>query len=53
MFQSFFAVAEKPKPGLIVTVTSGFTNMILDAVLVILLSQEIKLIGAAVATAVR
>lgn len=52
MFQSFFAVAEKPKLGLIVTVTSGFTNMIPDAVLVILLPQEIKLAGAAVATAV-
>lgn len=52
MFQSLFAVAEKPKLGLIVTVTSGFDNMILDAVLVILLPQEIKLAGAAVATAV-
>ena len=52
MLQSFFAVAEKPKLGLIVTVTSGFANMILDAVLVILPPQEIKLAGAAVATAV-
>ena len=52
MFQSIFAVAEKPKLGLFVTVTSGFTNMILDAVLVILLPQEIKLAGAVVATAV-
>ena len=52
MFQSFFAVAEKPKLVLIVTVTSGFTNMTIDAVLVILLPQEIKLAGAAVATAV-
>lgn len=51
MFQSFFVTAEKPKLGLAVTVSSGVTNMILDAVLVILLPQELKLAGAAVATA--
>ena len=51
LFQSFFVTAEKPRLGLIVTVSSGFTNMILDAVLVILLPQEYKLAGAAVATA--
>lgn len=51
MFQSFFATAEKPKLGLTVTIFSGVTNMVLDAVLVILLPQEQKLAGAAVATA--
>lgn len=51
MFQSFFVVAEKPHIGLIITITSGVTNMILDAVLVILLPQEYKLAGAAIATA--
>lgn len=51
MFQSFFVTAEKPKMGLAVTVMSGITNMILDAVLVILLPQEYKLAGAAAATA--
>lgn len=51
LFQSFFVTAEKPKLGLYVTLASGFTNMILDAVLVILLPQEYKLLGAAVATA--
>ena len=51
LFQSFFVTAEKPQLGLTVTVISGVTNMILDAVLVILLPQEYKLIGAAVATA--
>jgi len=51
LFQSFFPAAEKPQLGLIVTVLSGVTNMILDAVLVILLPQEYKLAGAAVATA--
>lgn len=52
MFQSFFVVAEKPQLGLIVTVSSGLTNMVLDAILVILLPQEYKLVGAAIATAV-
>lgn len=51
LFQSFFVAAEKPQVGLWVTVMSGVTNMILDAVLVILLPQELKLAGAAVATA--
>lgn len=52
LFQSFFVTAERPNLGLIVTVSSGLTNIILDAVLVILLPQEYKLAGAAVATAV-
>ena len=51
MFQCFFAAAEKPKLGLWVTVYSGLTNMILDAVLVPLLPQPLKLSGAAIATA--
>ena len=50
-FQSFFVAAEKPKLGLSVTVISGITNIILDALLVMLLPQEYKLIGAAIATA--
>lgn len=51
LFQSFFVTAEKPHLGLWVTVSSGVTNMVLDAVLVILLPQHLKLVGAAVATA--
>lgn len=51
LFQSFFVAAQKPQLGLIVTISSGVTNMILDAVLVILLPLEYKLSGAAVATA--
>ena len=51
LFQSFCVAAEKPKMGLIVTVMSGLTNMVLDAVLVISLPEEYKLAGAAVATA--
>lgn len=52
MFQSFFVAAEKPKLGLFVTVSAGVTNIILDAVLVLLLPQEHKLAGAALATAI-
>lgn len=51
MFQSFFVTAEKPHLGLAVTVSSGLTNMVLDAVLVMLLPGPYKLAGAAVATA--
>lgn len=52
LFQSFFVTAEKPHLGLASTVSSGVTNMVLDAVLVILLPQEYKLAGAALATSV-
>lgn len=51
LFQGFFVAAERPKMGLYVTLAAGFTNMILDAVLVLLLPLEYKLIGAAIATA--
>lgn len=51
IFQSFFVAAEKPQVGFVVTVFSGITNMVLDAVLVTLLPQEHKLAGAAIATA--
>lgn len=51
MFQSFFVTAERPQLGLAVTISSGVTNMVMDAVLVILLPQEYKLAGAAIATA--
>ncbi len=50
LFQSFFVTAERPKMGLYVTLSAGVTNMVLDAVLVILLPQEYKLAGAAIAT---
>lgn len=51
-FQPFFVTAEKPKLGLVVTVSAGVANVILDAVLVMLLPLEYKLAGAAIATAV-
>lgn len=50
LFQSFFVTAEKPNLGLIVTISAGVTNMVLDAVLVISLPQQYKLAGAAIAT---
>ena len=52
LFQSFYPTAEKPTMGFKVTLISGVTNMILDAVLVLCLPQEHKLLGAAIATAV-
>ena len=51
LFGNFFVAAEKPQLGFAVTVCSGVTNMVLDALLVTLLPQEYKLAGAAVATA--
>lgn len=51
LFQSFYVAAEKPQLGLVVTILSGITNMVLDAVLVIFLPADYKLAGAAAATA--
>ena len=52
MFQSFFVAAEKPQLGLFVTVLSGVTNMVLDALLVLSFPPHLKLVGAALATAI-
>lgn len=49
-FQSFFITAEKPQLGLIITVISGVSNMILDALFVALLPFDLA--GAASATAI-
>ena len=51
MFQPFFSTAEKPQLGLVTTISSGVMNVALDALLVLLLPQPYKLVGAAVATA--
>ncbi len=48
-FQSFFIAAEKPKLGLLVTVISGVTNMVLDALFVAVFDWG--LVRAALATA--
>lgn len=49
--QPFFSTAASPQLGLITTISSGVMNIILDVVLVLLLQQEHKLAGAAIATA--
>ena len=48
-FQSFIIAAERPQAGLYVTVASGVTNMVLDALLVAVF--PLGLFGAAAATA--
>lgn len=48
MFQSFFVTAEMPQSGLAVTIASGVTNMILDALLVAVIPLGIA--GASLAT---
>lgn len=50
MFQSFFVTAEKPKLGLLVTVIAGVTNMVLDALFMMVFGWGIA--GAAIATAI-
>lgn len=49
-FQSFFVTAEKPQLGLYMTIASGVTNIVLDALLVAVF--RCGLIGAAAATAI-
>lgn len=49
-FQSYFAAAEKPQLGLGVTIASGLTNMILDALFMAVFHWGV--VGAAAATAV-
>lgn len=50
LFQSFLATAEKPSLGLIVTVIAGVTNIILDAVFILVFRWGLA--GAAAATAI-
>lgn len=48
MFQTFLVTAEKPTLGLIITVCAGLTNIVLDALFIIVFRWG--LVGAAVAT---
>ena len=48
-FQSFFVTAEKPQLGLAVTIAAGLTNMVLDALFIMVFQWG--LVGAAVASA--
>lgn len=50
VFQSFFALAEKPKLGLGVIVCAGVTNAVLDAVFIA--GFKMGLVGAALATVI-
>lgn len=50
VFQSLFAVAEKPKLGLIITVAAGMTNIVLDALFIVALRWGLA--GAAIATVI-
>lgn len=50
MFQSFMITAERPKLGMIITVSAGVANMVLDALFIIVL--EWGLVGAAWATVI-
>lgn len=49
-FQTFFSLAEKPQYGLAVTLAAGFTNIILDTLLVGIFRTGLA--GAAAATAI-
>lgn len=49
MFQSFLITAEKPVMGLIITIMAGITNIILDAIFIIIFKWGV--LGAALATA--
>lgn len=49
-FQTFFPTAEKPTLGFIVTLIAGCTNMVLDALFIIVFKWGVA--GAAVATAI-
>ncbi len=49
-FQSFFVTAEKPTLGLVMTVSAGVTNMVLDALFMAVFGWGVA--GAAAATAI-
>lgn len=49
-FQSFFVTAEKPQIGLYTTVAAGVTNMVLDALFIVVFRWGVA--GAAIATAI-
>jgi len=49
-FQSFFATAEKPKLGLVVTISAGVINILLDALFIIVFGWGLA--GAAIATVI-
>ena len=50
LFQSFMITAEKPTLGLIVTIAAGLTNIVLDALFIVVFQWGVK--GAAAATGI-
>lgn len=50
IFQSFLAAAEKPKMGLVVTIIAGCTNIVLDALFIVVFQWGVA--GAALATGI-
>lgn len=50
VFQILFATAEKPKIGLYITIAAGVTNILLDALFIVVFSWG--LVGAALATTI-
>lgn len=50
IFQSLFTTAEKPTIGFVITIIAGITNMILDALFVLVFKTGVA--GAAIATAI-
>lgn len=49
-FQTFLIVAEKPNMGLVISIVSGITNMVLDFLLIYIFN--IGIVGAAIATVI-
>ena len=49
-FQTFLIVAEKPNMGLVISIISGITNMVLDFLLIYVFN--IGIVGAAIATVI-
>lgn len=50
VFQTFLSAAEKPKLGLVITTTAGITNMVLDALFIVVFEWGVA--GAAIATGI-
>lgn len=50
LFQSFMITAEKPTLGLVVTIAAGLTNIVLDALFIVVFQWGVK--GAAAATGI-
>lgn len=50
MFHTFMSTAEKPELGFRIGLASGVTNIVLDAILISMLPEDYKVLGAGIAT---